>query len=378
MAFYLIGYRCGHDVREQIYGTDVRGEREAEAARRAAQLCPACWRADRDATAAAAAQALGLPELTGSENQVRWATTIRHDALCALERQMSKPTAALADIQARTVAYRAVLASVTSARAWIDHRAVRSPVPDLIVEFLDDTGRARLSDIAAKELAPVLAAAGTDPGAPPEPELADTTSAAHIQPAEPGAGPVLELPMLVSRAHRVWRAVRTGLAEPWRIPTLHPTLIPALTETSLTGYLLRTAVHDAATAPSEVTSSEIYRSARLLLNTYRNHTRHDHHTPDHDGTCENSTTEDAHAPADWWVKARVRVTTAARCGHRVFTPGQELDLLAFGFAGHPRREDSWWDTDPATALDIHNELDDVAVIEDDNVEVISILGRSDS
>lgn len=378
MAFYLIGYRCGHDVREQIYGTDVHGEREAEAARRAAQLCPPCRRADRDATAAAAAQALGLPELTGSEGQVRWATTIRHDAFGALERQMSKPTAALADIQARTVAYRAVLASVTSARAWIDHRAaVRSPVPDLIAEFLDDTGRARLSDIAAKELAPVLAAADADPGAPTKSEPADATAAARIQPVEPGAGPVLELPMLVSRAHRVWRAVRAGLAEPWRIPTLHPTLIPALTETSLTGYLLRTAVNDAATEPSQVTSVEVYRSARLLLDIYRNHTHHNH-MPDLDGTCGNSTIEAAPAPADWWVKARVRVTTAARCGHRVFTPGQELDLLAFGFAGHPRREDSWWDTDPATALDIHNELDDVAVIESDNVEVISILGRSAS
>lgn len=29
MAWYAITYKCGHEGREQIYGTNVHGEREA-------------------------------------------------------------------------------------------------------------------------------------------------------------------------------------------------------------------------------------------------------------------------------------------------------------------------------------------------------------
>lgn len=379
MAFYLITYRCGHRIREQIYGTNVHGEREAEAARRAARLCPDCWQAERNAAAAAAAETLGLPELVGSENQVRWAMRIRDNAFRALDRQMSKLPTTLTDTQARTRAYRAILASVTSARVWIDHRgAVEYPVPDLIAGLVDDTGKTLLSEITAAELAPVLAAADTDPGVPPDPEPADTTAVARIEPAVPDDGPVLELPKLAHQAHRVWQTIRTGLPEPWHAPTLQPALITALGEASLAGHLLRVAVRDAATATDSapIGPAEVYRSAHLLLDVYRRHTT-DAPTPDHDEDTD-STVDAAPAPADWWVRARLRVIAPARCGRREFIPGEELEMVAFGRAGHPREEDSWWDTDPATALDRGNDLDEVAVIDADNVEVIAVLDRSDS
>lgn len=48
MAWYDITYKCGHEGREQIYGTNVHGEREARAAWLSEhKLCPDCYKAEK-------------------------------------------------------------------------------------------------------------------------------------------------------------------------------------------------------------------------------------------------------------------------------------------------------------------------------------------
>lgn len=85
-------------------------------------LCPECYAkkcaAEREAKhqaeyEAAAKASAGLPALTGSERQIRWATTLRAEALDAL-RKMIDPVF--------WAAVEGVFAAETSAGWWIDHR----------------------------------------------------------------------------------------------------------------------------------------------------------------------------------------------------------------------------------------------------------------
>lgn len=71
MAKYTVTHRCGHDEDVQLFGAlDARYARRDQMA---AQDCAAC----RGAKGAAAAQAAGLPALTGSAKQIAWAESIR-------------------------------------------------------------------------------------------------------------------------------------------------------------------------------------------------------------------------------------------------------------------------------------------------------------
>jgi hypothetical protein len=99
MGWTTIEYSCGHTEQQQMYGK-VR-EREARAAAIGRTACPACRKAQAEATA----QAAGLPQLIGSDKQVAWAAEIRERAL-----RLSSPE----------VADR--LRSETAARWWIDNR----------------------------------------------------------------------------------------------------------------------------------------------------------------------------------------------------------------------------------------------------------------
>lgn len=135
MALYTIKHRCGHEVEHQIYGTDVRGERERKAAWLAKGDCPRCARAATTAVQAAEnvvaaelASAEGLPAMTGSEKQVAWATTLRQQTLDKLIERAAGlarlPGTAeqhqeLDDLAARA---RVALVARTEARWWIDRR----------------------------------------------------------------------------------------------------------------------------------------------------------------------------------------------------------------------------------------------------------------
>lgn len=147
MAKYDVTYSCGHRGEVQLIGPGKDRERKLAWYGREA-LCPACYKAAKDAKSAAenaasaqAAAERGLPALTGSEKQVPWAETIRAEALdpdrvapeiYALKVEAGKALQAgidREDIRARIqavqddmAAARARLMARMEARWWIDNR----------------------------------------------------------------------------------------------------------------------------------------------------------------------------------------------------------------------------------------------------------------
>lgn len=79
MAWETVEHCCGHQVDHQLYGNRAWRERE---------LCSNCKQAERDKENRAAAVAnaeAGYPPLEGTEKQIAWAETIRHDMLAVAE-----------------------------------------------------------------------------------------------------------------------------------------------------------------------------------------------------------------------------------------------------------------------------------------------------
>lgn len=113
MSWYTITYTCGHSGREQIYGSNVNGEREQEAARRGSRLCPTCYRQKTQDADEAAISGLELPGLSGSAKQTSWATDIRRRTLATLVNAGDQRAVAL--VQARE-------GDLTTARWWITHQ----------------------------------------------------------------------------------------------------------------------------------------------------------------------------------------------------------------------------------------------------------------
>lgn len=80
MAQYEIKHCCGHVVTHQIYGTNVHGEREREAARLEAKPCDECIA--KEATERAARNGKnGTTVLKGSTKQIAWALSIRDEMI---------------------------------------------------------------------------------------------------------------------------------------------------------------------------------------------------------------------------------------------------------------------------------------------------------
>ena len=145
-----IGRHCGHTETVQIYGTNVRGERERRAEWLATQPCSDCVGAQRaeyrQASAVvltAQAVAAGLPALTGTPKQVAWAESIRmrllDDLRAASERGPQRDRAG--GIMA---VYIRAASPVTEARDWIDHR---NDPRALLRERMTDRDRAALAAI---------------------------------------------------------------------------------------------------------------------------------------------------------------------------------------------------------------------------------------
>lgn len=131
MAWNTLTYACGHTTREQLYGPMAQRERTIE--RAVERLCPDCYRAkieaDRaaeSAAAAAAAQAEGLPALTGTPKQVAWAEAIRAKQAPALRELAEKLANAPAGANAEAVRLGqdivAAALACTSAHDWIEAR----------------------------------------------------------------------------------------------------------------------------------------------------------------------------------------------------------------------------------------------------------------
>lgn len=131
MAQYTIKQACGHSVTTQIYGSNSHGERDYQERRIASQMCKECERAEQLAEAQQDTQSMAA--LTGSEKQIKWATTIRATALRSMSEFIATDVIAQAHthgieqskIDEAAAMYLGLVNKVmahTSASWWIDRR----------------------------------------------------------------------------------------------------------------------------------------------------------------------------------------------------------------------------------------------------------------
>lgn len=114
MSKYNITYKCGHTAVVQLYGKEV--ERQKKIAWYATINCPDCEANEQKEKAASA----GLPQLTGSEKQIAWATKLRNNALDILNAQITKISEEHKSIM---TSYRDKwISKETSSTYWIDNR----------------------------------------------------------------------------------------------------------------------------------------------------------------------------------------------------------------------------------------------------------------
>lgn len=80
---YSVDFKCGHTVEVNIYGEDVQKQIQYMEHN---EICPMCKKAEKEAQyiedarkAHEWAMKLGLPELTGTEKQIRWAENLRKE-----------------------------------------------------------------------------------------------------------------------------------------------------------------------------------------------------------------------------------------------------------------------------------------------------------
>ena len=115
MAKYKITYACGHTAEVQLYGKEA--ERQKKIAWYSTINCPECEAHEQKEKAEAA----GLPELTGSEKQIKWATKLRNDALAKLDAQIA--VISNTDNKSKMTAFRNQwIGKETASTYWIDNR----------------------------------------------------------------------------------------------------------------------------------------------------------------------------------------------------------------------------------------------------------------
>ena len=108
---YEVTYSCGHVGAVQIYGTAAEREKKIACYKKARQ--------EEAATAAKQAKADGLPALTGSEKQIRWAESIRKEKMATAREWLARYPGEQAD---KCLAW---YGGHASASWWIDHRDER-------------------------------------------------------------------------------------------------------------------------------------------------------------------------------------------------------------------------------------------------------------
>lgn len=130
MSEDAITHSCGHTVRHTHTGDErARAKRVAWLQK---QPCQKCFQAKQAEASRAQAEALGLPDLTGSEEDCAWAATIRSKAITHNQEYVDRVERGAArasdlDEAAKTAAAAAksaydTLCAQSSAQWWIDHR----------------------------------------------------------------------------------------------------------------------------------------------------------------------------------------------------------------------------------------------------------------
>ncbi len=125
---------CGHQ--EWVRSSALLRERDSVIARESRKLCAECYAAQRQQEAAEraaqaqqAAQAQSLPQLTGSDKQVAWASDIRQQMLAAIADLRKQAQAAVENPERDPHRTAPVVLAVidemlrtAEARWWIDNR----------------------------------------------------------------------------------------------------------------------------------------------------------------------------------------------------------------------------------------------------------------
>jgi hypothetical protein len=126
MVWYDIHHSCGHTRQQQIYGTNVNGERERKADGLGERPCSDCLRQandERNRLAAERSAAEGWPPLQGSKRQVAWAHAIRADAVDVVTARVRDAYVSTPELEQAAVM--GILAQSREASWWIDHRDFR-------------------------------------------------------------------------------------------------------------------------------------------------------------------------------------------------------------------------------------------------------------
>lgn len=109
MAKYNITHSCGCERTYNLYGKHT--ERDRKIAWLAGQECPACRRKAEEEAAKAATEGMELPELEGSEKQVKWAESIRAQFIQTAKEKGCSMDAVLQ-----------IMRTIKTARDFIDYR----------------------------------------------------------------------------------------------------------------------------------------------------------------------------------------------------------------------------------------------------------------
>jgi len=129
MAKYEVTMKCGHTEEVELIGKT--SERESKIAwMESTCICKSCKEAkyqEENKKAAEASKEAHLPELTGSEKQIAWATTIRQTKVTELNARLAtakeKAPEQAAVVQA---ILDNLLAAMTASSYWIDNRDTKS------------------------------------------------------------------------------------------------------------------------------------------------------------------------------------------------------------------------------------------------------------
>jgi len=131
-------YACGHKGRVQIYGPSK--DREWKQRYEFAKKCPDCREKDfaekikkDNQKAKEFSEKRGLPSLTGSDKQIDWATTLRHNFILAIEEEFEKVENNISSINESElkifnhmkVAFENMIKAKTDSKFWIDSRTQR-------------------------------------------------------------------------------------------------------------------------------------------------------------------------------------------------------------------------------------------------------------
>lgn len=137
-----ITYSCGHQGRVIITGTKEERKRKYEWYENVA-LCPECYKKQKEAEREkqhqeALLKTAGLPELTGTEKQIKWAIDIRAKALEKWEKCKEANTPEEPAPEFVKFVENEIFAGKTEAKWWIENREIGNRFENFMMTKYED------------------------------------------------------------------------------------------------------------------------------------------------------------------------------------------------------------------------------------------------